>query len=512
MKFDRDELRALFSALNDGTISESDHAKLERILEQSAEARQMWFLHCDIETGLADWAAARSSVVAQQPFAPARESTAYRWLAPLAAAAVALLAAFFWPRSPEPSSIVAEAPANGVALLARAVGVEWEGASFQPGAVLSPGTLRLKTGAALVEFYNGARIVLEAPAELRLVAAGEAFLASGKLNAHVPPQARGFTVNSASLKVVDHGTDFAFEVKPDAAPEVHVFTGRVEVTSAVVAPRALKAGEAVRFSDGALESIAPTRAAFLTEDELASRDSKRASERLAAWRETSRTLSGESSTVLHFTFDGTSDAERSVTNQVPAATPDSHGGIVGGTWGTGRWEGTRALQLRSGGDRVRFTVPQPMQAITLLAWVRVDSLARAQNVIVSAESERPGALHWHITNLGELRLEIARDLGRPVVDWEAVNSAPFVTSERLGQWLMLATTFDGKTIRHFGNGQLIGSGASFTPPSIQVGAAELGNWRGSTQRQLAAAFDEFAILSRALSAEEVLGVFKAGER
>ncbi|HEV7401346.1 MAG TPA: LamG-like jellyroll fold domain-containing protein, partial [Chthoniobacteraceae bacterium] len=108
-----------------------------------------------------------------------------------------------------------------------------------------------------------------------------------------------------------------------------------------------------------------------------------------------------------------------------------------------------------------------------------------------------------------LRLEIARDLGRPQADWEAVNSEPFVTPERFGQWLQLATTFDGKTIRHYGNGRLIGSGASFTPPRLVVGAAELANWRGLTQRRLAAAMDEFVILSRALSPREIAELYEA---
>jgi len=92
-----------------------------------------------------------------------------------------------------------------------------------------------------------------------------------------------------------------------------------------------------------------------------------------------------------------------------------------------------------------------------------------------------------------------------------VNSAPFVTPDRFGQWLLLATTFDGTTIRHYGNGQLIGSGASFTPPELHIGTAELGNWRGGTQRHLAAAMDEFAILSRAMGAEEIRAVYQAGK-
>ena len=73
-------------------------------------------------------------------------------------------------------------------------------------------------------------------------------------------------------------------------------------------------------------------------------------------------------------------------------------------------------------------------------------------------------------------------------------------------------TFDGKTIRHYANGQPIGSGASFTPPALLIGTAELGNWNGNTRRNLAAAMDEFAILSRVLSAEELSALFGFGRQ
>ena len=94
--FDRDDLRTLFSALNDGTISPEDHARLERILAGSADARGLWFLHCDIETGMADWAVTRSEarwqkVVSFPPPVPRAARPLWWWLAPLAAAAVVML-------------------------------------------------------------------------------------------------------------------------------------------------------------------------------------------------------------------------------------------------------------------------------------------------------------------------------------------------------------------------------------------------------------------------------------
>jgi hypothetical protein len=88
---------------------------------------------------------------------------------------------------------------------------------------------------------------------------------------------------------------------------------------------------------------------------------------------------------------------------------------------------------------------------------------------------------------------------------------PFVMPNRFGQWLLLATTFDGRTICHYANGEAIGSGASFTPPSLIIGTAELGNWNGGTQRQLAAAMDEFVVMSRVMSADEIRKHFGHGK-
>lgn len=439
----------------------------------------------------------------------------WNWLAPLAAAAVLVAGAAWWVREnaslhPQDSEAL-ETKANGVAMLARAVGVEWaDGGARTSGSVLEPGTLRLKSGAALVEFFSGARVVVEGPAELRLVSAGEAFLQSGKINAHVPPQARGFTVGAPAMKVVDFGTDFGVVADGTATAEVHVFTGKVEVTAETLAPRALREGEAVRLEHSALQAIPAARSGFLSEGELAKRDSESAKQRLTAWRDSQRALNADPATVIHYTFEDANSPEHRVLNEHANAAPETHGIIVGTERASGRWPGKGALAFRSEGDRVRFTAAQPMQAVTLLAWVRVESLSRGQNALLATDSETPGSIHWHITMRGGLRLEVARNLGHPVADWEAVNSPPFVTPDRLGQWVMLATTFDGRTIRHYGNGQLIGSGASFTPPAIHLGTAELGNWRGQTQRHLNAQMDEFAVLARVMSAEEIRACHETG--
>lgn len=517
---DLNELRTLFAAMSDGTITSEKAVLLETRLAASAEARRLWFLHCDIETGLADWAAARHELGEAVPFAkrdgkmkPARHG--YRGLAAFAAAsAFIMLLGVWWAGVFDAARVVKEAPATTVAVLTRGAGVIWEGdADIRPGTALAPSTLHLKAGAAQVEFYSGARVIVEGPAQLELLSTGEAFLHSGKINAHVPPLAKGFTIFMKDATVVDYGTDFGISVSEHEAPEVHVFTGRVEVETAHAAPRSLTQGEAVKVEARALQPMPAKREEFLSEAELVRRDASSAQQRVAQWRAASESLDADPACMVHYTFDAPDPAARTITNHTASATPNSHASVVGCRWtGTGRWPGRRALEFRSEGDRLRFHAqpPAPLHAVTLLAWVRVEALPRWQHVLMAVDTEEVGALRWHLTQRGELRLEIARDLGRSEADWEAVNSEPYVTPERLGRWTLLVTTFDGSTIRHYANGQPIGSGASFTPPALQLGTVELGNWRGGTQRQLAAAMDEFAILGRVMSDAEVRALYEAG--
>jgi ferric-dicitrate binding protein FerR (iron transport regulator) len=509
MNIGKDELRDLFSALNEGTISPENHARLSALLENDAEVRALWFVHCDIETGLAGWAASRPLKGELRELATNEASKDHRWFGPVLAVAAAVAAMVFWwaMSGAKPQELAGEAPATGVALLSRGNAVFSASGPLNPGATLSAGELRVKSGAAIIEFFNGARVLMEGPSILRLQAADSAYLVSGKLNASVPPQARGFAVSTEAMKVVDLGTSFGIDTGAPRGHEVHVFEGTVQVAIPSAPPRLLKAGDGVRIESSAIIQIPANRPHFLGEDELAAREAAR----LADWRNSARALTNGDAALLHYAFGEATAGSRTVGNRKNDASPESNGAVVGATWGPGRWEGRNALYFRSEADRVRLSIPERMQAITLIAWVKIDTLQRPQNVLFSTDAAKPGAVNWHVTKNGELRLEIARDLKRPSVDWEAVNSTPFVTTHRLGSWVMLATTFDGKVIRHYGNGELIGSGDSFTPPEIQIGAAELGNWRGNTQRQLSGAFDEFAMVSRAFTDEEVRSLYESGK-
>jgi ferric-dicitrate binding protein FerR (iron transport regulator) len=513
--WDRRELFTLFGQSVDGTLSPADHARFEAILAESADARQLWFQYSDLETGLADW----SAVQQQQPSstllpisrtAPA-SGTKRRVYGRLLAASAVLLAAVgvaYW------SQTAIEDPAQGVAVLTRSANAEWINADEyrSVGAILPPGAIRLVKGAVQLDFYSGARVILEGPAEARLVSAMEVELIAGRINAHVPPQADGFTINAPDFSVIDRGTEFGLVVAGDSA-EVHVFKGKVEITSTAApsSARVLVDGHAALRTPQGWSELASDQAAFLSEQRIAEQEALGARAQSEKWRAASGRLSEDRAALAHYWFDERPTAGGDLMNRVPSSSEKTAGRLVGCEWTTGRWPSSRAVQFGGEGDRIRFRVEPSLQAVTLLSWVRVSHLRPGLNSLLCADGEATGSLHWELSHTGQLRLGIARDLGRKRADWEAVDSAPFITRERLGQWLFLATTFDGTTVKHYGNGELIGSGAAFRPSAILIGSADIGNWQGKNVRYLPGAIDELAILSRALTDEEIHELFEKGK-
>lgn len=419
-------------------------------------------------------------------------------IVPLAILAIIGLAVFGIARLRQPVQTTAD---RGVALLTQHADIEWLDSleSRRPGSVLEPGWLRLKSGAALIEFYSGARMVLEGPAELQLVSANEGYLKSGRMSAHVPEVASGFKVRTDRFDVIDRGTEFGLAIDRDATgeaqTEVHVFDGLVEVQSADSAVRELKTGDAVRSDHKVFVELASDRTAFLQEEELQRRAAVAAQARFEAWQTARREFVAQPAVIWH-------------ESMMSAAL--EQGSLVGCDWTGGRWSQKSALLFRRPADRVRLQLEDPIQQVTLLAWVRIDSLSPGMTALMTVQQEQIGALNWLVTDRGQLRLEIGRDLGRQKLDWEAVNSQAVLTSDRCGEWLLLATTFDGNTIRHFLNGQPCGSGASFRPPSLRIGLAELGNGNAPAMRHLFGAIDEFSIVARAMSPAELAAYFEKG--
>ncbi len=85
----------------------------------------------------------------------------------------------------------------------------------------------LKQGWVAIEFKDGAKVVLEAPADIEFLSTNSACLVQGRLTANVPPEAKGFTVETPATRVVDLGTEFSVFVDQAGHSDIHVSKGAI---------------------------------------------------------------------------------------------------------------------------------------------------------------------------------------------------------------------------------------------------------------------------------------------
>jgi hypothetical protein len=434
-------------------------------------------------------------------------------------AAAVLFAVVFEPWSatgPGPAPQASEASDDTVAVLLQASGAEWGDGELptRAGAPLRPGWLRLKKGFAQVEFYSGAIVILEGPAELKLISRTEAYCARGKLRATVPPQSRGFTVGSPKLDLVDRGTEFGLDVGAGGRTEVHVFEGKVELydpQSGREPPsrKELTTGQGVRLEEaGRLSPIRLDPAGFLTARELAARSEEDLRQRRQAWRAASEALRKDPSLLVYYTFEADQPWARTLQDRASARREPHDGAIVGCAWAEGRWPGKKGLEFKRVSDRVRLHVPGEYESVTLAAWVRVDGLPNLNNSLLMADGWPVGGLHWQIGNSGTLILGVQAQRKVRAAHYHAPGA---MTPERFGRWVHLAVTYDraAGVVTHYLDGQSAAAVPIEFDIPLRIGRAELGNWNIATHRNsspirfFSGCMDEFLLFSRALSGEEV---------
>lgn len=125
------------------------------------------------------------------------------------------------------------APPNGgieVATLTDSVNAKWgdSAASLEKGARITTGNERLllRQGYAELLFDTDARVVIEAPTEIQILAEDRIGLNYGKVYAWVPKEALGFSVYTQNAKIVDMGTEFGVETEFGGDTRLHVIKGK----------------------------------------------------------------------------------------------------------------------------------------------------------------------------------------------------------------------------------------------------------------------------------------------
>ncbi|QDT67085.1 FecR domain-containing protein [Calycomorphotria hydatis] len=167
---------------------------------------------------------------------------------------------------------------------------EWASGAQSPGDIVRAGEpIILTAGTATIRLNSGAVINLQAPTSLILRHDMHLTLAEGTVAAYVPPEAKGFTVHTDDVELIDLGTEFFVKDFNNTETQVFVRQGRVEAMllgkqDESIRVMTLTAGHAARFSkadeiaeqvdvgldwSGTIENVfASTRGIFTIEGDL----------------------------------------------------------------------------------------------------------------------------------------------------------------------------------------------------------------------------------------------------
>jgi len=409
-----------------------------------------------------------------------------------------------------------------LAVLVQADHVEWgAGSEFRPAAgdVVAAGILRADQGRFSLAFLNGVLLHIEAPATIELLSTDEVSCSQGRLRAQVPPGAQGFTVKAFGYSVVDVGTEFGLNVKPDGRAEVFVFEGQAKVSllnGANVATRSklLGANASAEFDattkqidDAALPAANFAQRPDLSPPALALRPAYReeviAAKPWAYWR-----------------FE--SSVDQAFANEIPGGrTMRGFGAMQMHAEGTenksiGFADGVRDQYLQMDGD---WTLPT-RKAFAVEAWVMPEGFQHANLVALIAAADDPAndrhAAALELLAVGETRQERSASV-RLLLRWPPGSrggvNAYSKTIYQPYRWQHIVGQRDGQELQVFLNGELKASAAVTPDDVIRTSRVVVGRaGRLLTTRPFVGRLDELALYDRALSPAEIRQHYAIGAK
>jgi hypothetical protein len=247
----RAELESLAEAYCRGDLSESEAVRLNQLLLDHPEAQRFFLSHTHLHAALSwefsplEFDTAHAYATTSARSARLGESAVSWWLllkqrwpwigrslyATAVALALLLLSCWiYWPSGFGRRPIFTE-PSNsaGFATLSRDFGANWlrSANAIHAGQTMSSGVHVLLAGTVELLFTNGARLLIEGPAEFAIVDALTVRMASGQVVLHAPPTAHGFQIKTTDATLTDLGTEFGVKITPKGQTEVQVFDGKV---------------------------------------------------------------------------------------------------------------------------------------------------------------------------------------------------------------------------------------------------------------------------------------------
>lgn len=437
----------------------------------------------------------------------------------------------------EPDTIPPPTPPHNpvVARVVGALEADWETALPDGDRLHRGQAMVLRSGLVELVFNDGASVLIEGPARFEARGSNAIALTRGRLTAKVPLSAYRFEVATPKLLVVDLGTEFGVAVHSDGGGQVAVFDGLVELHapagSADPGEEAPAAG-GIRLSAGWSRSVSAQGQIAAQADKLdhaTQATFARAIDvpNLAALAYRREMLA--TGPVAYWAFD---DLDRGVT--LSLGTSDVQPLDVFGQVQLDDGPFGKALRLTgnaAGTDYLRSRRPiaalTDTQTYTISVWCRLDR--RQDGRIVTLFSLDPSlqAAHRFIAGLQStgnadrgLTVPIPVDALRfthrdpPGLD-HRTGSNIFSEDFQPGAWVHFVAVKHADRVELYRDGRRVGQaqepgrvrGSPYVLLGISPGLFDIPE-RTALYQPFAGLIDELALYDRALSAEEIAGLFE----
>ena len=242
------------------------------------------------------------------------------------------------PSTPPPQD---ELLSRGVALVTRLVDAELDTESsvatqpLRQGKAIVPGPLKLSAGIAQLEFYCGATLIVEGPAELDVLSSQSIRCVRGKIQAVVPPAARGFEVLVDDSKIIDLGTEFGLSVS-ETGTDLKVYDGEVELRhAAATESNLLTAGESASWLGNDLPVTENANSESESQPQLVDVERFRirargiANSRFERWKSFSESLRTDERLIAYYSMEEPSAWDRKTLDARIPRQPDLDGADCG---------------------------------------------------------------------------------------------------------------------------------------------------------------------------------------
>ena len=417
-----------------------------------------------------------------------------------------------------------------VATLTNSINAEWISEDEMPaeGDVLRQGTYYLEKGLVQILFDNGAKVILEGPADFELSSTSAMELFSGKVIANINREAVGFTVKTPSAKVLDLGTEFGVDVDLAGDSDIHVFEGEV-----VLYPQnnggkvLLLKGKAKRIStSGQQKDIDLNEYDFVHQDEFNARVKAQQGDLYHRWLAYSYQLRHDPGLVAYYIFEKDNDNPDKLNNVAVATAGKCNGLLLSGnnsqlpTWTQGRWPNKTALEF----DRIqKQMVEVPIDPVlniagklTVAAWINCPNDNKG-GMLVSNRSN--SFVNYQVAVFGD-KVENVNSNSIQFYRRNDVSVSKHTYSKPYRNfpsgWTLVCVTHDNEKVNYYFNGQLYDTRKLKFKSSPELTELLICSVRGVAgndykDQMFNGTIGELAIFKRVLSDQELAEMYEAGK-